>query len=171
MFQKILACAALLVLPTIVSAQNIAQDAGPLEVTVDANGASNRDLSSGGFTLNGSVGFFVLPVLELSVRDGVGYADSGTGSNWNNAVRGAVDFELPLNRFEPYIGANVGYFASNGNSHDSSPEAAPELGVKFFFTKSVFLFGQAEYDFYWRGSGNNFTSGSFNYALGLGLRI
>jgi len=119
--------------------------------------------------LTGSVGFFVLPVLELSVRDGVTYDDVGFGSAWDNTVKGAVDFELPLDRFEPYIGANVGYFAS-GSLH-SSPEAAPELGLKFFVTKSVFVFGQAEYNFYWRGSGNGFNSGSFGYGLGLGMRI
>jgi len=78
------------------------------------------------------VGFFVLPVLELSVRDGVSYEDAGTGAAWGNTVRGAIDFELPLDRFEPYIGANAGYFASD--RYASSPEAAPELGVKFFFT-------------------------------------
>jgi hypothetical protein len=168
-FKIILASAALLILPAFACAQNMAAGAGPLEITLDANGSSNNDLSAGGFTLNGGVGFFVLPVLELSVRDGVSYADSGMGAAWSNTVRGAVDFALPLDRFEPYIGVNVGYFASD--KFNSSPEAAPELGLKFFVTKSVFVFGQAEYDFFWRGSGNNFTNGSFNYALGLGMRI
>jgi hypothetical protein len=169
MLGKIVAFAALLIAPTLIYADNLAGDAGPLELTVNAAGASNRELSAGGFTLNGSIGFFVLPLLELSVRDGVTYDDSNAGSTWDNTVRGAVDFALPLDRFEPYIGANVGYFASNKLS--SSPEAAPEVGLKFFVTKSVFVYGQAEYDFLWRGNANNFNGGSFNYALGLGIRI
>jgi hypothetical protein len=169
MFGRIIVLAALLTAPTLVYADNIAADAGPLELTVDGNGTNDHDFSGGGFTVDGSVGFMVLPVLELSVRDGVSYDDFKMGHAWDNTVRGAVDFELPLDRFEPYVGANVGYFASD--RFGSSPEAAPEVGLKFFFTKSAFLFAQAEYDFYWRNTGNDFRNGTFNYALGIGIRL
>jgi hypothetical protein len=58
MLGKIVACAALLIIPTLAYADNLAQDAGPFELTVNATGASNRELSAGGFTLNRKRGVF-----------------------------------------------------------------------------------------------------------------
>jgi hypothetical protein len=168
---KILAFSALLLVPCLAHAQNLANDAGPFEITGSASGSNNREFSAGGFTVGGSVGFFVLPWLEIAARDGFTYNDAGgnTAFDWQNNVRGAIDFNLPLDHFEPFVGGSIGYFSSR---HDgSSPEAAPELGLKFLFTKNVFLFGQIEYDFFWRNTGNTFSNGQFVYTVGLGVRF
>jgi len=169
MVPKFFAFAALVALPGLAFGQNMANDGGPFEVTVNASGSNNREFTTGAVNVGGSVGFLPLPFLEVAVRDGFSYADPGTGYTWNNTVQGAIDFEIPLDRFEPYVGANVGYFATHNNG--SSPEAAPEAGLKFFFTKNVFIYGQVEYDFYWRKTGNTFNNGSFDYIAGLGFRF
>jgi hypothetical protein len=170
MLRYLAAFAALLLVPCFAQAQNVASEAGPFEVTVSAAGSNNRQFTTGGFTVDGSVGFFVLPFLEIAARDGFTYDDPGTGYTWDNTVRGAIDFNLPLGNFEPYAGGNIGYFASH-NDGGSSPLAAPEIGLKFLFTKNVFIFGQFEYDFFWRNTGNTFSNGQFVYTVGLGFRF
>ena len=170
MMQRLLAFAALLLLPCLAHAQNLASDAGPFEITVSGSGENDRTFENGGLSVAGGVGFFIIPELEVAVRDGVDY--TGTkydGSGWDNTVKGAIDFNLPLDHFEPYIGANIGYYASD--LYRSSPEAAPEIGLKILFTKNVFLFGQMEYDFLWHSGGADLDTGIFNYAVGIGFRF
>jgi hypothetical protein len=170
MIPRLLALAALLLTPALVWAQNLANDAGPFEITVSGAGENDREFENGGFSLAGGVGFFIIPELEIAVRDGVDYTSTkNSGSSWDNTVKGAIDFNLPLDHFEPYIGGNVGYFGSD--QFRSSPEAAPEVGLKILFTKNVFVFVQAEYDFYWHSAGVNLDNGTFEYALGLGFRF
>jgi hypothetical protein len=163
------AFAAIVFLPCMALAQNLAADAGPFEVTVAASGDDNRAFTTGGVTVGGSVGFFVLPFLEISGRDVYSWDNPGAGYTWDNSARAAVDFNIPLGNFEPYAGGNIGYFASRNEGN--SPEAAPELGLKLLFTKNVFIYGQAEYDFFWRNTGNTFSNGMFVYGIGLGLRF
>jgi hypothetical protein len=169
MLRLLATIAVIALVPCFAHAQNLAADAGPFEVTFAASGDNNRGFTSGGADIGGSFGFFVLPFLEISARDAYSWENAGNGDNWENTARGAIDFNIPLGNLEPYFGANVGYFAT----HDlgSSPEAAPEIGLKWLFTKHVFIYGQAEYDFFWRNSGNTFNNGEFVYGIGLGLRF
>ncbi len=170
MIRRLVAFSALLFLPALAYAQNIASDAGPFEVTVQGIGQNDREFENGGFSLAGGVGFFVIPWLELGVRDGVDYTSVKNGpSGWDNTVKGALDFNIPLDHLEPYIGANVGYYSSDVNR--STPEAAPEAGLKILFTKNVFLYGSVEYDFLWRRGGVDLDTGNFAYGLGIGLRF
>jgi hypothetical protein len=171
MLRNIVAFAALLLVgPCFAYAQNLASDAGPFEVTVAASGSNNRGFTTGGFSVAGSVGYFVVPFLEIAARDNWTYSDLGSGYGWQNTARAAIDFNIPLNNFEPYIGANIGYFASH-NPDAWSPLAAPEVGLKFLFTQNVFIYGQVEYDFFWRDTGNTFNNGQFVYNVGLGFRF
>jgi hypothetical protein len=170
MLRNIVAFAALLLVgPCFAFAQNLASDAGPFEITGAASGGNNREFTTGSVTVQGGVGFFVLPFLEIAARDGFTYADLGNGYTWENTARGAIDFNLPLGNFEPYVGGNIGYFSSHNGG--DSPLAAPEIGLKFLFTQNVFIFGQIEYDFFWRNTGNTFSNGQFVYLVGLGFRF
>lgn len=163
--------ALLLMCPAMVYADDIANQAGPFELELGGSGANNSSFRTGDFTLNGAFGVFLLPpVLELSARDGVSYADSPhTKPAWDNTVDGALDLNIPIDRFEPYIGGNIGYVCGTGVH--STGEAAPEVGLKIFFTKSVFVFGQMEYDFFFNSTGSTFNNGEFVYTVGLGLRF
>lgn len=61
MIRRLVAFSALLFLPALAYAQNIASDAGPFEVTVQGLGQNDREFENGGFSLAGGVGFFVVP--------------------------------------------------------------------------------------------------------------
>jgi hypothetical protein len=159
-----------LFLPCLAYAQNLAADAGPFEITGALSGSNNREFSSGGFSVAGSVGYFIVPWFEVAGRDAFTYNDvKGVGMTWQNTARLALDFNIPLDHFEPYVGGNIGYFSTRNQG--DSPLAAPEAGLKFLFTRNVFLFGQAEYDFFWRDTGNSFSNGQFVYTVGLGVRF
>jgi hypothetical protein len=161
---------ALLVIPCFVYADDIANQAGPFELEVGGSGANDRNFRAGDFTLNGEFGVFILPIIELSARDAVSYTDlPHTHPSWGNTVDGAIDLEIPIDRFEPYVGGNVGYAC--GTAAHSTGEAAPEIGLKIFFDKSVFVFGQMEYDFFFNNTHSTFDTGEFVYTVGLGLRF
>jgi hypothetical protein len=167
---KILAFVVLLLVPAFAFADDIANQAGPFEMTIAGSGANNDSFRTGDFTLDGSFGVFILPVLELSARDGVSYADAPhTHPVWGNTVDGAIDLNIPIDRFEPYAGGNIGYAC--GTDAHSTGEAAPEVGLKIFFTRSVFVFGQMEYDFFFNSTHSTFNNGEFVYSLGLGVRF
>jgi hypothetical protein len=167
---KVFAFVALLMVPALVLADgNMAEDAGPIEVAISGAGTNDRSFRQGDFTLDGQIGVFLLPILEVSARDGVSYSDFGGKPDWDNTVKGALDLELPLDRLEPYIGGNVGYITST--TFRSTTEAAPELGLKLFITRSAFVFAQAEYDFFFTHNSTTFNTGEFNYTVGVGFRF
>lgn len=174
MFRRVLICCAAAVLATPVlasAAENIAQAGGPYELTLGGSGSSSKDFHNGGFNLAGGFGYYVTPNFELSARDTVGYTDLGGGSghSWDNAIRGAVDFNLNFDRFQPFVGVNAGYL--DGTGRRGTGEAAPEAGLKFYVTPSSFIYGQMEYDFTFNTSDNNFSNGQFAYIVGIGLRF
>jgi hypothetical protein len=65
MFPRFYAFAALVALPCLAFGQNMANDGGPFEVTVNASGSNNREFTTGAVNVGGSVGF---PVLGLCDR-------------------------------------------------------------------------------------------------------
>ena len=50
-------------------------------------------------------------------------------------------------------------------------EGAPEAGIKLFLTDSTFLFGMAQYQFFFNNNSTTFSHGQFLYNVGLGLRF
>jgi len=174
MIRKTFVFAALLLVPVIANADtgNIARDAGPFEFTLNGAGSNNHDFSGGGGSIGGSFGWFATPNIELAIRDNASYSDNGNGSSWSNNVRVAADFHLNFDRFQPFIGGNIGYL-SGPNVHTA--EAAPEGGIKFFLTNQAFLYGMIEYNFFWHTTDNgvagNAEHGQFLYSVGLGLRF
>lgn len=177
MFRKGLAlCAlALFCLPTIARADdsgNLASDAGPFELTLGGTGTEDQSVKTGNAGGSISLGYFVLPWLEVGARDSASYTGIG-GSAWENTIRGAVDINIPINRFEPFFGVNVGY--DDGRYIRGTGTAAPEAGLKFFVTKSAFLYGTVEYDFRFNTNASSVATGikngEFNYSFGIGLRF
>jgi hypothetical protein len=172
MIRKAFVFTALLLIPAIASADtgNIARDAGPFEFTLGGSGSNSKDFDNGGGSIAGSFGWWATPNIELSVRDNASYNDSGNGSSWGNQVRVAIDLAANLDRFQPFIGANIGYI-SGTNVHDTA-EGAPEAGLKFFLNNSTFIYGMVEYNFFFNSSGNTtFDKGQFLYGVGLGMRF
>jgi hypothetical protein len=172
MLRKGLVLAALCLLP---AAAASAQVHGPWEVTLSGTGASPSRFNGFEAGANGSIGYFFNDSLEASIRQSINYTDIGGPVAFNGSTRLAGDIHLPLgdqNQFLPFIGANIGYDYGKGLS--DTWEAAPEAGIKVFVSNDVFLFGEVEYQFFFRNGGgvnNGFKNGEFVYSLGVGFRF
>jgi len=163
-------------------------DQGDWELTLGAGGANDNDFSGFQFNLNGSLGYFFNDNLELSVRQSISYTDIGTfedpdeddfedgdggdGSAINGSTRVALDYHFDLGRWQPFVGANIGY--AYGDTVADTFVAGPEAGVKFFLNDTTFIFGLAEYQFFFDegdDADEAFDDGQFVYTVGLGVRF
>jgi hypothetical protein len=147
---------------------------GGWEFTLSGVGSSNQDVDAGNASVEGSVGLFLGSMLEIGLRQSVGYIDANAGTAVNASSRGFVDLQFNLGRFAPFVGANVGYIYGEG-VHDTMA-AGPEAGLKLYLGESsdVFVYGRIEYQFYFdKGDeiDDVFTDGQFNYSIGIGLRL
>lgn len=171
MLRKGLVLAALMLLPAVAGAQV----RGPWEVTLSGTGVTPSRFNGFEGGVNGSIGYFFNDSMELSARQNVNYNDIGGPVAFNGETRVAFDLHLPLgdqNQLLPFVGANLGYVYGKGVR--DTWEAAPEAGLKWFVGPDVFLFGQVEYEFFFRNGGgvnNGFKNGQFVYTLGVGFRF
>lgn len=147
---------------------------GPWEFAVGGAGSSNSDFDAGGAQAAGSLGYYFNDVVELSVRQNAAYGDAGPSSPevWNFASRAALDLHIPLGKFVPYVGANLGYVY--GDTVPDSMVGGPEIGAKIYLQSDAFLQIGAEYEFFFdKGDSleTAFDDGQFLYLLGMGLRL
>jgi len=147
---------------------------GDKEFTLSGSGSNDKKFEAGGVNVNASIGYFVTDGFELSVRQSINYADAGDNRDqiWNGSTRLAADYNFDLGRWRPFIGVNGGYVYGDGVN--DTWEAAPEGGVKFFVNDTTFLYGQIEYQFFFRdanGADDAFDDGQFVYSIGIGFRF
>jgi hypothetical protein len=147
---------------------------GPWELAVGGAGSSNSDFDAGGAQAGASLGYYFNDVVELSVRQNAAYGDAGPSSPeiWNFASRVALDIHVPLGKFVPYFGANLGYVY--GDTIADSMMGGPEVGAKLYLQDDAFLQIGAEYQFFFdKGDSleTAFDDGQFLYTLGMGLRL
>lgn len=147
-------------------------EAGTFELTLSGSGSSNEDVDAGGFGLSGSFGYFPADQLEVLLRQTVSYADANAGGTDVNATTAvALDYHFDLDRFQPFIGASIGYFYGDSDV-DETFFAGPEAGLKYFVKDDTFLYGLASYQFFFEDSDSlesNFDEGSFVYQVGIGF--
>jgi hypothetical protein len=146
-------------------------DQGTFELTLSGSGASNRDVNSGNFAVQASIGYFVINQLEILGRQTINYNDpdiGGTSVSASSAV--AVDYHFDLDRFQPFVGAAIGY--AYGRNTNETGFAGPEAGLKYFVNNTTFLYGLVQYQFFFKNGDQltvNFDNGSFLYAIGIGF--
>jgi hypothetical protein len=143
---------------------------GTWELLVSAAGSSDTEFDNGGIGVNLGVGYFIADGLELGLRQNLSYASSNDNSSWNGSTRVAIDYHFDLDRWQPFIGANIGYIYGE-DTHDTWA-AGPEAGVKWFIKDEAFLYAIVEYQFYFNSSGDaedNFDDGQWNYGVGVGF--
>jgi len=173
MFRKMLFVSALAILPaTVASAQVRVPMQGDWEIRLGGGGSNNQDFNAGSFNIDGSLGYYLSKQLEVSLRQSVSYGDNNNGTAWNGSTRVALDLNFDLGKFQPYVGANIGFVY--GDSVSDTWAAAPEAGVRFYVLDRTFIFGQAEYQFFFRdsgGIGDGFDNGQFVYSLGIGFNL
>jgi hypothetical protein len=153
---------ALLALPALACAQF---EAGNWSLEVSGQGNNDKDFNNGSVAAQGNIGYFLSKEFEVGVRQTISYVGTPGGHAWDGATAGAADFHFDLDRWQPYVGANVGYLY--GESTSDHWIAGPEVGVKYFVNSTTFVDVLASYEF---DLNNGIDSGSFLYSLGLGFR-
>ena len=172
MLRKLMVVAALALLPA--AAANAQYQAGDWELTLSGTGSNGPDFDGTSFGVNANIGYFLTKELEVGVRQTIAYSDitgGGDGSNWAGSTRLAVDYHFDMGRWQPYIGANVGYVYGDVND---SFLAGPEGGIKFFVNSTTFINLAVEYQFFFDSDTDDatdaFSDGQFLYSLGIGFR-
>jgi len=146
-------------------------EAGDWELTLGGGGSNDKEFDSGSFSLNTSLGYFFTPRMELVVRQGIGFSDFGD-SVWNGSTRLAFDYHFDLDRFRPFLGANVG--GIYGDAVRDTFAAGLEAGLKYYVLPKTFIFGSMEYQWLFEDAGeadNSFDDGAFLYLIGIGFNF
>ena len=128
MLRKFWFVAALMVLPA--AAANAQFAPGDWELTLSGEGRHGPDLNGTDFGVNFSLGYFLTKELELGVRQSVNYADdTGPGAALGTAPpASALDYHFDLGRWQPYIGANIGFrYGDVHNTFEAGPRSRREV--------------------------------------------
>ena len=162
-----LAAAGVAIAPQTASA---AFEAGDVDLNLAAQGANGPDFDAFAASANAQIGYFATDALEVGIRQTVSYQDSA-GSTLGGTTAVFVDyhFEVAENLF-PYVGANIGY--AYGDLFNDTFFAAPEAGVKYFVSDAAYIFGSAQYQFFFEDADDaddSFSDGQFLYTVGIGL--
>ena len=146
----------------------------PWEFTLAGSGTNDEHFNAGSAGVNGSIAYYFNEIVEVGVRQNVSYADAGVGAGdiWNFGSFAAVDFNIPLGEFVPFVGGNIGYIY--GDSVKDSWAAGPEAGLKIYFKSDVFILLGAQWEFLFDSNNNlnnAFNDGTIYYNIGLGARF
>lgn len=146
---------------------------GDWVMTLAGSGSSDNDFVDNDFDFNGSLAYFLSDQIGVGVRQGIGFNDVvGSDDDYNASTRIFGDFHIDLDRWQPFIGANIGYLY--GDNVDDTWIAGPEAGVKFFVNSTTFVYGMVEYQFFFEDTDevdSAFDDGQWVYSLGLGVRL
>jgi hypothetical protein len=166
---KVLSLAAALLSTLAVNAQPAAQD---WEVTLGGGGqfqsdfkGSSRSGPGGSLGAQLGLGYYLNDNMEVAVRQALNYVSNGT---WAGATRAAIDYNFLMDKFVPFVGAELGYAYGNKGINDSWG-FGPEAGVKYYIQSKAFIFGMAEYQMPFHGK--TFKEGTWNLTLGIGLNL
>jgi hypothetical protein len=146
-------------------------EAGDWALTLGGSGSSSHDFDGGRGDLTGSLGYYLTPNWEVSVRQGIGFSDFGE-SSWSGATRGAIDYNFDLNRWRPFLGANFGGLYGDGVTDTFA--AGFEAGVKYYVSSKTFILGMVEWQWLFKDADNAddaFDDGQFIYSLAVGFNF
>jgi hypothetical protein len=146
-------------------------ETGDWELTLGGSGSSSHDFDGGRADLSASLGYYINPNWELSLRQGIGFADFGE-SSWSGATRGAVDYHFHLDRWRPFVGANFGGVYGDGVTETFA--AGLEGGLKYYVSNKTFILGMIEWQWLFKDAGDAddaFDDGQFIYTLAIGFNF
>jgi hypothetical protein len=146
-------------------------ETGDWELTLGGSGSSAHDFDGGRADLSASIGYYINPHWELSLRQGIGFADFGD-SSWSGATRGAVDYHFDLDRLRPFVGANFGGIYGDGVTDTFA--AGLEAGLKYYVSNKTFILGMIEWQWLFkdaRSADDAFDDGQFIYTLAIGFNF
>ena len=153
---------AMFLVPAIAQAQF---EEGDWSLELAGSGSNDRDFDSGSVGVNFELGYFMTKELALGVRQGLNWADSEeSGSFWSGSTFVFLDYHFDMDRWQPYVGANIGY--TYGDIADTW-SAGPEGGVKYFVNTTTYVDLGVSYQF---DLEEGFDEGGFLYSLALGFK-
>ena len=161
----------LVLLPTVSAQAQSYLEAGTKEFTLSGSGSSNEDVDAGSFGVGASFGYYPINQLELLVRQTVSYADFNAGTSVNASTAVAADYHFDLDRFQSFVGVAIGYAYGDDDANETF-FGGPEAGLKYFVKDDTFLYGLAQYQFFFEDADDAdeaFDDGSFVYQVGIGF--
>ena len=174
-------CAGMLLAAVAASAQTTVstgdltvRTAGEREFTLGGSGASNKEFDESFGGVNFSFGTYINPTQQWVLRQSINYANpSSGGQSWNGATRLAFDQHLTAHgRLRPFVGVNVG--GVYGDRVRDTFAAGLEGGAKLYVHPRTFIYAIVEYGWFFRHARNvddTFSSGQFNWGLGVGFNF
>ena len=119
-------------------------DEGDWEMFVAGSGASDSGFDNTSLSVSLSLGYFFNDNLEAGVRQGIVFSDTDAGgSDFAATTAGFVDFHFDLDRWQPFVGAFIGY--QYGDGVDDDGNYGPEGGVKYFVNSTTFISALVQY--------------------------
>ena len=170
MWRKIfvMALIGLILAPCVAMAQF---QAGDKELTLSGNGVSDNEFEKTDFSTQVSFGHFFSNNLEGVIRQGVNIVDQPGDNSWHASTRLALDYHFDLQKFQPYVGVNIGYLY--GDNVTETFVGGPEAGLKAFVNSTTFIVLSAEYQVLFEDADDaddQFDDGRIVYGLGLGFK-
>lgn len=147
--------------------------AGDREFTLGGAGGSNRKFNDSFGGANFSIGYFLNNTQEISLRQSINYSNPnlpGARQEWNGATRIAFDQHFGTGQLRPFVGVNFG--GAYGKGVTDTWAAGIEAGLKYYVQPHTFVYATPEYDWSFRhasGLNHRFSSGLFNWSLGVGF--
>ena len=155
---------ALLALPALSRAQF---EAGNWDLQLSGAGtaSSGGSFDTGDASAQFQLGYLLTKELEGGVRQTITWADGG--SDWNGATFAFADYHFDMDRWQPYVGANLGYRYGNQGVNDAWL-AGPEVGVKYFMNATTYVDLRAAYEW---DLNEGVDKGAYFFGLGIGVKF
>jgi hypothetical protein len=119
-------------------------DEGDWEMFVAGSGISDSGFDNTSLSVSLSIGYFFNDNLEAGARQTIAFADTDAGgSDFAGSTTGFVDYHFDLDRWQPFVGAFIGY--SYGDAVDDDGVYGPEGGVKYFVNSTTFIAATVQY--------------------------
>jgi hypothetical protein len=140
---------------------------GDWEAFIGGTGASNGEFNDNALGVTGSIGYYALEWLPVSLRQSY-VTRFGSRVNDRNdfATTVAVDAQAPLGRWQPFLGGSVGYAYGDQNSGLAGPEA----GIKVYVNESTFILALMQYGWLFDKT-LDWDNGRANYTVGVGFNF
>ena len=148
--------------------------AGEREFTLGGGGGVNKDFDDSFGGVNFSYGWYTSETQEWVLRQSINYSNpSNGGQAWNGSTKIAFDQHLASRgALRPFVGANFG--GVYGDRVRDGFLAGLEGGAKFYVQPRTFIYAIVEYGWFFRRArnvDNSFSSGQFNWGMGVGFNF
>ena len=152
--------------------EGVGPSAGDYELLLGAGGSNDNDFESSTFNLDGTLGYYFTDRLEGVLRQTADYNDTQGGDKWAGSTRIGAAYHFDLQSVRPFVGADIGYIY--GDAANDSFVAAVTGGAKWYVKSETFLFGRADYEWFFDSGSDaddTFDDGRFLYTVGIGFNF